>query len=118
MKNYKKIIANFLLSTYLISGASIAYADTFKGHAEIFDEKDAQQQELFTGKVDVIDTKDVINMTVSQVIDGNFSIEGDEFFAEVVSDVAGDGGILLPKGTIAHGVIKEQAEAFNKRGNI
>ncbi len=50
-------------------------------------------------------------MTVSQVIDGNLSIEGDEFFAEVVSDVSGDSGVILPKGTIAHGIIKEQSGA-------
>lgn len=111
MCKYKKIIANILLISYLFSNGLIAFADTFQGHAEKFDQKAIEQGELFTGKVEVIDQKDVIKMTVSQVIDGNFSIEGDEFFAEVVSDVSGDSGILLPKGTIAHGIIKEQSEA-------
>jgi hypothetical protein len=31
------------------------------------------------------------------------SIEGDEFFAEVTSDVYGNKGIIIPKGTVAHG---------------
>ena len=50
-------------------------------------------------------------MTVSQVIDGSFSFEGDEFFAEVTSDVIGDKGIIIPKGTVAHGIIKESGSA-------
>lgn len=110
MINLKKLIANFIIISYLLS-SGITFADTLQGHAEKTDEKQIDQSELFTGQVEVLDEKDVIKMTVSQVIDGNFSIEGDEFFAEVVSDVAGDSGVILPKGTIAHGVIKEQSEA-------
>lgn len=110
MFNYKKLIANFILTTFLLN-TGIIYADTLQGHAEKVDQKQAEQSELFTGRVEVLDQKDVIKMTVSQVIDGNFSVEGDEFFAEVVSDVSGDSGVILPKGTIAHGVIKEHSEA-------
>ena len=60
---------------------------------------------LFTGKVETLDRHDVINMTVSQVLDSSVSMEGDEFFAEVTSDVYGDKGIIIPKGTKAHGKI-------------
>ena len=50
-------------------------------------------------------------MTVSQVIDGSFSFEGDEFFAEVTSDVIGNKGGVVPKGTVAHGIIKDTGSA-------
>ncbi|MBR1618674.1 hypothetical protein IJ674_02120 [bacterium] len=60
---------------------------------------------LFTGKIETLDRHDVINMTVSQVLDSSVSMEGDEFFAEVTSDVYGDKGIIIPKGTKAHGKI-------------
>ena len=110
MFEYKKLITNFIIFTSLFNTGAVL-ADTFKGHAEKYDEKNPEQSELFTGQVEVLDEKDVIKMTVSQVIDGSFSVEGDEFFAEVVSDVSGDSGVILPKGTIAHGVIKEQSEA-------
>lgn len=60
---------------------------------------------LFTGKIETLDRRDVINMTVSQVLDSSISMEGDEFFAEVTSDVYGDKGIIIPKGTKAHGKI-------------
>ena len=110
MVKCKKLLASAIIISYFFSGG-LVFADTFQGHAEKFDQKTLDQSELFTGKVDIIDEKDVIKMTVSQVIDGNLSIEGDEFFAEVVSDVSGDSGVILPKGTIAHGIIKEQSGA-------
>ncbi len=65
------------------------------------------ENDLFTGKVETLERKDVINMTVSQVLDSSISMEGDEFFAEVTSDVYGDKGIIIPKGTHAHGTLVE-----------
>ena len=110
MRMKKQIIAILILLTYTFN-AGIAYADALHGHAEKIDTKQQEQSELYTGTVEILDEKDVIKMTVSQVIDGSFSLEGDEFFAEVVSDVSGDSGVILPKGTLAHGIIKEQSEA-------
>ncbi len=110
MYKYKNIIAKVILIICFLN-TGIAFSDTLHGHAEKVDEKQMEQSELFTGKVELLDEKDIIKMTVSQVIDGSFSLEGDEFFAEVVSDVSGNSGVILPKGTLAHGVIKEQSEA-------
>lgn len=108
---YKKIIAKLLLIIYFISSfSSIAYCATtgeiFQGHAEKIDKKQ-DQSELFTGKVENLDKKDVLKLTVSQVLDGSFSQEGDEFFAEVTDDVTGDKGVVIPSGTVAHGKIKQ-----------
>lgn len=91
---------------------SVAYADDmFQGHAEYDDTYNQNNEELFTDKTDTLDKKDVVIMTVSQVLDGSFSLEGDEFFAEITSDVISDKGVILPKGTIAHGKIMQVAEA-------
>jgi hypothetical protein len=72
------------------------------------------QEELpsqtFTGEYKQIDEHDTIELTVEQVIDGNISIEGDEFFAKVTNDV-GKKGVVLPKGTVAHGIIYQSKEA-------
>lgn len=108
---YKKIIAKMLLLIYFMSNFSgIAYCATtgeiFQGHAEKIDKKQ-EQSELFTGKVENLDKKDVLKLTVSQVLDGSFSQEGDEFFAEVTDDVIGDKGVVIPTGTVAHGKIKQ-----------
>lgn len=81
--------------------------DTFKGRAEVNDRLEQQNKELFTGEVDQLEAKDVIKMTVSQVLSSGYTEEGDEFFAEISSEVEGDKGVILPAGTIAHGSVKE-----------
>lgn len=89
-----------------------AFADVpFQGHAEFDEEYTELDKEMFTGKTETLEKRDVIEMTVSQVLDGSFSLEGDEFFAEVTSDVVGDKGVIIPKGTLAHGVITQTSEA-------
>jgi len=108
---YKKTFAKTLILAYFFSSlANLGYCATtseiFRGHAEKID-KPLDKSELFTGKVENIDKKDVLKMTVSQVLDGSFAQEGDEFFAEVTNDVSGNSGVVIPAGTVAHGKIKE-----------
>lgn len=109
----KKIISIFLILIYIMCTSSqIAMADIFQGHAE--KSNNVQQvldKELFTGAVDELNSKDVIYMSVSQVLDASFTLEGDEFFAEVTSDVYSDKGIIIPRGTVAHGIIKASKES-------
>lgn len=112
---YRKIFAKALILIYFLSNlSSVAYCATtgeiFQGHAEKTDKK-IDQSELFTGKVENLDRKDVLKMTVSQVIDGSFSQEGDEFFAEVTDDVEGGSGVVIPAGTVAHGKIRQSSGA-------
>lgn len=109
----KKFISIFLILIYIMCTSSqIAMADIFQGHAE--KSNNVQQvldKELFTGAVDELNSKDVIYMSVSQVLDASFTLEGDEFFAEVTSDVYSDKGIIIPRGTVAHGIIKASKES-------
>ena len=105
----RKRLALLLVSIMLVN---VAFAETpFQGHAEFDEEYTTPDKDLFTGKTETLEKRDVIEMTVSQVLDGTFSIEGDEFFAEVTSDVIGDKGVIIPKGTIAHGTITQTSEA-------
>ena len=107
----KKRLALIILSIFLINNASLATNDVFHGHAEFSNEATELDKELYTGKTETLEKRDVIEMTVSQVIDGSFSFEGDEFFAEVTGDVIGDKGVIIPKGTVAHGIIKDSGSA-------
>lgn len=92
--------------------ANVAFADMpYQGHAEFDDQYTTPDEKLFTGKTEYLERKDVIEMTVSQVLDGTYSLEGDEFFATVTSDVLGDKGVIIPKGTVAHGSITQTSEA-------
>lgn len=103
-------LALLILSIFL-SNITVFAADTFQGHAEFDDNYSTLDEKLYTGKTEVLEKKDTIEMTVSQVLDGSYSFEGDEFFAEVTGDVLGDKGIIIPKGTVAHGIIKQTSEA-------
>lgn len=97
-----KKILSFIL-TFIMLSAPVISMEPLKGSVSEDDVYREIQNELFTGKVETLDRKDTINMTVSQVLDSSVSMEGDEFFAEVTSDVYGDKGIIIPKGTVAHG---------------
>ena len=104
----KKIFT--IITIFILYSCNLASADeVFHGHAEITDiNKQQQQNEIFTGNVEYLERKDVINMTVSQVLDSTINIEGDEFFAEVTDEVIGDKGVIIPKGTVAHGKITQK----------
>ncbi|MBO7672722.1 hypothetical protein J6S88_04855 [bacterium] len=105
----KKILA--LVLSFIFCFQTLVFAEIFDASVEYTDIRNKTQDEIFTGKTETLEKKDVINMTVSQVLDGSFTVEGDEFFAEVTSDVYGDKGVIVPKGTIAHGAVIQKAEA-------
>lgn len=105
----KKIAALVISSVLCVQ--PLVLAETFDASVEYNEDYIPRQEEIFTGEVETLERKDIINMTVSQVLDGSFSMEGDEFFAEVTTDVIGDKGVIIPKGTIAHGSIIESGEA-------
>ena len=104
----KKLLSLILILMLFITNFSMVQAaEPLKGSVVENDNYKKEENEIFTGKVESLNRKDVINMTVSQVLDSSYSIEGDEFFAEVTSDVYGDKGIIIPKGTIAHGKLTD-----------
>ena len=108
----KRKLALLILSIFLTNNVILASGDVFQVHAEYSDEySTGLDEKLYTGKTETLEKKDTIEMTVSQVIDGSFSFEGDGFFAEVTSDVVGDKGVVIPKGTVAHGIIKDSGES-------
>ncbi len=110
----KKFISFLLIFSMLQQCSLPAYSAVWRGHAEITDTKRPEQQEIFTGKIDKLEQKEVVKMVVSQVLQGGTTFEGDEFFAEVSADVEGGGGILLPVGTLAHGTVRNIVDP--KRG--
>ena len=106
----KKFISLIMLVVFLVVN-NCAIADVLQGHAEKNEQYEQKlQQELFTGQVEHLERKDIINMTVSQVLDSTINLEGDEFFAEVTDEVKGDKGVIIPKGTVAHGKITQTAD--------
>lgn len=110
----KKIFATIILFAFCLNMTCFA-DEPLQGRIEETDMYQQMQDELFTGKIEHLERKDVINMTVTQVLDTSYSVEGDEFFAKVTSDVYGDDGVIIPKGTLAHGRVS-QTGAIGKMG--
>lgn len=106
-----KKILSFILIIMMLGSNILAYAEEpLKGSVTENDNYQKKDDDLFTGKIESLERKDIINMTVSQVLDSSISVEGDEFFAEVTSDVYGDKGVIIPKGTVAHGRLDSTTE--------
>ncbi len=107
----KKILSYVLILTLLFTNFGVLKAaEPLKGSVSENEVYKQIEDELFTGKIETLNRKEVINMTVSQVLDSSISIEGDEFFAEVTDDVYGDKGVIIPKGTLAHGRLSNTTE--------
>ena len=108
----KKFLTLFILSVFAMMNLSAFATPVLEGGVEKSDKiRQEMESELFTGRIETLDRSDIIHMTVSQVLDTSVNIEGDEFFAEVVNDVKGDSGIIIPKGSFAHGRISQTTEA-------
>ena len=103
----KKLVAVLILCGLCLPSVSMpVFAEPFKGHIEETNKPSQYDDKIFTKEVEKLDESKTIELTVSQVLAGATSVEGDEFFAEVSEDVLAGSGVLLPKGTVAHGTIK------------
>lgn len=102
----KKILSIFLsLLLFSMCAIPVLAQEPLKGSVSESDTYTEQSGDIFTGKIETLGRKEIINMTVSQVLDSSVSLEGDEFFAEVTENVYGDKGVIIPKGTVAHGSV-------------
>lgn len=114
---FKRLLAVLLLVGYFIP-CPYSSAETLKGF--VTEEDKFENTKMFTGEVDKLDSKDTVKMTVSHIINGSINEAGDEFFAEITEDVGGKKGIIIPKGTIVHGVIQtiKDPKKLNRNGYI
>lgn len=109
---FKKTLSITILSSILLS--SLALCNPMSGHIQKDDKRQEElNKELFTGEIEKLDSNDIIKLTVSQVLSSGYTIEGDEFFAEVTSDVETDKGVIIPTGTIVHGIVQYVQDAKN-----
>ena len=103
----KKLLAIFILSVFIAPNIELAAVSApMQGHIEATDRINKDKSDIFTKETATLEQTKTINLTVSQVLAGTTSIEGDEFFAVVSDDVLAGTGVLLPTGTVAHGSIK------------
>ena len=110
----KRLFSYILITAFLLSNTTFGIlkasaTQVYKGSIEADDGGRSQREKegYFTNEYEKIKPNNKIEMTVAQVLNGAIAQEGDQFFAEVTSDVNGGSGVLLPVGTIAHGTIKQ-----------
>ena len=110
----KKILTYFIIISTLVLFNLPAFAiedysptgNVIHGHVEVTDQN-APKGDYFTGEVSVMDKGDTINMTVTEVMSAGYTMEGDDFFAEVTGEVSGEKGVIIPVGTVAHGSVRQ-----------
>ena len=108
----KKIFAIFLI--FLMMSAPVYSADV-KGHIEQNEnlEFEKENDKLFTGEIETLKEDKTVTVTVSQVLSSGYTQIGDEFFAEISKDVYGKSGMIIPTGTVAHGIVNTIMEPKN-----
>lgn len=90
---------------HTVEGNSKALHNVIKGKIQYDD--GFKNSEIFTGEIGEIKEGSKLKMTVASVISSGFNREGDEFFAEITDDFSTDRGIVIPCGTVAHGIVTE-----------
>lgn len=109
----KKFFAILILMSFVMC-QNTAFCAEMKGQIEQTEIlKEELDKKLFTGEIEKLDKSAKVKMTVSQVLSSGYTIEGDEFFAEITSDVTTDKGVIVPTGSIVHGTVGRIVEPKN-----
>jgi len=112
----KRVLIYFFTAGIIFSSATPAFCEENglspipePSHTQIQGQVDynAFDKDLFTGKVEPVQKGSKLKMTVSSVINSSYHLKGDEFFAEITDDFSTRSGIVLPSGTVAHGIVTE-----------
>jgi len=124
---FKKTILFALIAICLLCSNKPSFAEqqiggsgyVFHGYAEI-NEEFKEESEVLSETKGMVEKGAKVSMVVSNIINSEDSTEGDEFFAEITSDVVTEKGVVLPAGSVAHGTITEiiDAKRFNRDANI
>ena len=112
MSYMKKVFTIFLI--FIMVSMPVFSADV-KGRIEQTDNVEFKKDndKLFTGEVETLKEDKTVTVTVSQVLSSGYTQVGDEFFAEISQDVYGKSGMILPVGTVAHGIVNTIVEPKN-----
>jgi hypothetical protein len=64
-----------------------------------------QSPTVNTGDVRVVPPGTALDMVLSTEIEAGETVEGDKFFGKIIKDVLVDGQVVIPRGTVVHGVL-------------
>ena len=64
-----------------------------------------QSPTVNTGDVRVVAPGTALDLVLSTEIEAGETVEGEEFFGKIIKDVLVDGQVVIPRGTVMHGVL-------------
>ena len=64
-----------------------------------------QRPTVNTGDVRVVPPGTALDLVLSTEIEAGETVEGDKFFGKIIKDVLVDGQVVIPRGTVVHGVL-------------
>jgi hypothetical protein len=79
-----------------------------------------QSPTVNTGDVRVVAPGTALDLVLSTEIAAGETVEGDEFFGKISKDVLVDGRVVIPRGTVVHGVLSflEESKRAGRNGYI
>lgn len=110
----QRLMATALSLSLLCSGvsgfftsASLAEPDgtVLKGRIEV--DKRRTTPTVNENDIKEIPPGSTLDMVISTAVTAGVNVEGDEFFGKVSQDYIVDGKVVIPKGTIVHGLVEE-----------
>ena len=80
----------------------------------------AQSPTVNTGDVRVVDPGTSLDLVLSNEISPDATAEGDQFFGKISKDVLVDGRVVIPRGTLMHGVLStlEEPKRAGRNGYV
>jgi len=69
-----------------------------------------QSPTINTGDVRLVDSKTVLDLVLTNEIASGETVKGDEFVGKICKDVLVDGAVVIPYGTLVHGVLTSLEE--------
>ncbi len=111
---FKQRVSSLVLSMLLLGNAplaSLSYAEeagstVLKGNV-IQTNKRNNTPTVNEDDIKAIPPGSTLDMVISTAVTTGVSVEGDEFFGKVSKDYTVDGKVVIPKGTIVHGLVEE-----------
>jgi len=103
-----------VLTTSLLT-ANVAFAEQAPLQGSVVQTDQVSDPQINMDDVREIEAGTDLEMTVSTALTPSVTVEGDEFFAKITKNYEVNGKVVIPRGTLVHGVISE-AEGPKRAG--
>ncbi len=101
----KRLLATALTFSLLCGGSVAFSAEPLKGGVHYSNERN--KPTVNPNEIKQVPAGKDLDLVISTPITTGVNVQGDEFFGKISKDIVVDGKIVIPKGTIVHGLVEE-----------